>query len=267
MKLEQSFEVAAPVEEVWRALIDIERVAPCLPGAEITHRDEEGTYSGDFKVKLGPTTAAYRGTLSMESLDEDAHVATMRANGQDKRGQGSAKATIVSRLAEADGVTRVDVETDFIITGKLARFGRGGMIQDISNRLLGEFASCLQAGFTSGAPPAASPDDPAADAPVDAPEAEGSTTPAADDPAAAPEPLAAAAGGLGPIASAAPAAPEPPRAAPPPSFTPPQAAKPIGGFGLVASVLARRLAPVLLPLVRAARHGLERLERLLADDR
>jgi len=147
MKLEQSFEVRAPVEEVWNALIDIERVAPCLPGAEITERDEDGTYRGDFKVKLGPTTAAYRGTLKMESLDEAAHVTTMLANGQDKRGQGSAKATIVSRMTESAGVTQVEVETDFTITGKLARFGRGGMIKDISNRLLGDFARCLQTGF------------------------------------------------------------------------------------------------------------------------
>ena len=147
MKLEQSFAVRAPVDEVWHALIDIERVAPCLPGAEITERDEDGTYRGDFKVRLGPTTAAYRGTLKMESLDEAAHVATMLANGQDKRGQGSAKATIVSRMTESGGVTQVEVETDFTITGKLARFGRGGMIKDISNRLLGDFARCLQAGF------------------------------------------------------------------------------------------------------------------------
>ena len=147
MKLGQSFEVRAPVDEVWHALIDIERVAPCLPGAEITERDEDGTYRGDFKVRLGPTTAAYRGTLKMESLDEAAHVATMLANGQDKRGQGSAKATIVSRMTESGGVTQVEVETDFTITGKLARFGRGGMIKDISNRLLGDFARCLQAGF------------------------------------------------------------------------------------------------------------------------
>ncbi|MGI8438628.1 MAG: SRPBCC family protein [Thermoleophilaceae bacterium] len=212
MKLEQSFEVEAPVGEVWAALIDIPRVAPCLPGAEINEVSDDGTYSGDFRVKLGPTTAAYRGTLKMEELDEEAHVATMRANGQDKRGQGSAKAFIVSRMTETDGVTRVDVDTDFTITGKLARFGRGGMIQDISNRLLREFATCLQAGF------AGSGETPSAPAP-DAPE----------------EPLAAA------------------------------AAKPIGAVGLVGSVLLGRFAPLLLPVVRALRQGLERLERLLGQ--
>jgi uncharacterized protein len=145
MKLEQSFEVEAPIADVWAALIDVERVAPCLPGAEITEAAEDGTYRGTFEVKLGPTTASYRGTLEMEPVDEAAHVATMKASGQDKRGQGTAKATIVSRLSEANGATRVAVETDFTITGRLARFGRGGMMQDISNRLLREFADCLQA--------------------------------------------------------------------------------------------------------------------------
>jgi uncharacterized protein len=144
VKLEQSFEVRAPVERVWETLVDIERVAPCLPGAEITEAGEDGTYRGTFSVRLGPTTAAYRGELNMEELDEEARRVAMRASGQDKRGQGSAKATIVSTM-HADGeLTRVDVETDFTITGRLARFGRGGMIEDISNRLLREFADCLR---------------------------------------------------------------------------------------------------------------------------
>jgi uncharacterized protein len=144
VKLEHSFQVAAPLERVWDALIDVERVAPCLPGAEITEAGDDGTYRGTFSVRLGPTTAAYRGELSMEEVDAGAHRAVMRASGQDKRGQGSAKATIVSTMrAEGDGTT-VDVETDFTITGKMARFGRGGMIEDVSNRLLRDFSECLQ---------------------------------------------------------------------------------------------------------------------------
>ena len=143
MKLEQSFTVEAPLERVWEALIDVQRVAPCLPGAEITDAGEDGTYRGTFTVKLGPTTAAYRGELRMESVDEETRSVTMDAKGQDKRGQGSAKATIVSVMREEGGATRVDVETDFTITGRLARFGRGGMIKDISNRLLHDFSDCL----------------------------------------------------------------------------------------------------------------------------
>jgi carbon monoxide dehydrogenase subunit G len=144
MKLEQSFEIKAPLEKVWEALIDVERVAPCLPGAEVTGRGDDGAYEGTFQVKLGPTTAAYRGTLRMVELDEAGRVATMSANAQEKRGGGSAKATMVSTMSEAGEATKVDVQTDFTLTGRLARFGRGGMIQDVSNRLLRDFSECLQ---------------------------------------------------------------------------------------------------------------------------
>ncbi len=144
MKLEQSFEVSAPVEQVWRTLIDIERVAPCLPGASITGRNEDGSYNGAFTIKIGPTTASYTGKLEMKDVDETAHAATMLANGSDRRGQGGANATINSKLTETGGGTRVEVDTDYHITGRLARFGRGGMIEDISERLLREFARRLQ---------------------------------------------------------------------------------------------------------------------------
>ena len=150
MKLEQSFEVAAPLEQVWQTLIDVEHVAPCLPGAAVTGRNDDGSYNGTFTVKIGPTTASYTGKLEMENIDEASHTATMQAQGTDKRGQGGAKATILSRLAPADGHgTRVEVVTDYHITGRLARFGRGGMIEDISERLLREFAKRLQSSLAS----------------------------------------------------------------------------------------------------------------------
>ena len=158
MRLEQSFEVAAPLEQVWQTLIDVEHVAPCLPGAAVTGRNDDGSYNGTFTVKIGPTTASYTGRLEMENIDEASHTATMQAQGTDKRGQGGAKATILSRVAPIDGQgTRVDVVTDYHITGRLARFGRGGMIEDISARLLREFAKRLQTSLdaqpqTSAAP-------------------------------------------------------------------------------------------------------------------
>ncbi|MEJ7750271.1 MAG: SRPBCC family protein [Thermoleophilaceae bacterium] len=203
MKLEQSFQVRAPVDRVWAALIDVERVAPCLPGAEITEADEGGTYRGNFTVKLGPTTAAYRGELSMESLDEEARTVTMRASGQDKRGQGSARATIVSVMHEEAGVTTVDVETDFTITGRLARFGRGGMIKDISNRLLSDFSTCLTKTIEAEAPPA-------------------------------PEPARSSSPASSPAGSAPPA--------PKPAPKPVEPAAPLQGLSLFASVLYQRLA-------------------------
>ncbi len=144
MKLEQSFEVKAPVEAVWDALLDVERIAPCLPGADVTGHDDEGNYTGTFTVKLGPTTAAYRGVLRIGEADEASRRATLHARGTDKRGQGGATATIVNTLEAVDGGTRVHADTDFTITGRLASFSRSGMIKDISNRLLKEFSSCLQ---------------------------------------------------------------------------------------------------------------------------
>jgi uncharacterized protein len=226
MKLEQSFEVDAPIEQVWTALIDLERVAPCLPGATITGHDEDGTYHGEFKVKLGPTTAAYRGTIKIESADAAAHTATLVARGTDKRGQGGANARIVNTLREREGGgTHVDAETDFNITGRLASFGRGGMMKDISNRLLRDFANCLQqrlaaepAGAMTGEEAAAS--------------AGGSTE---DDATVAGK----APGEVAPPGTVA----TPPQAAPQPAPPAPQqpSAPPVKGISLMFSVLWERI--------------------------
>ena len=148
MQLEQSFEVEAPIDQVWAALVDVERVTPCLPGAAVTGRNPDGTYNGTFTIKIGPTTASYTGKLEMQNLDESTHRATMHAQGTDRRGQGGAVATITSTLSEIENRTLVQVMTDYHITGRLARFGRGGMIEDISHRLLKEFAGRLQASLT-----------------------------------------------------------------------------------------------------------------------
>jgi carbon monoxide dehydrogenase subunit G len=226
VKLEQSFEVDAPIEQVWTALIDLEKVAPCLPGAAITGHDEDGTYHGEFQVKLGPTTASYRGTIRIESADHETHTATLAARGSDKRGQGGASATIVNSLHEGEGGgTRVEAATDFTITGRLASFGRGGMIKDISNRLLRDFAACLQqrlaaepAGALSGEEAAASAGAAAAAEPELAP----------DGPPDAP----------GPAPGAPPAADRPGQS---PSPTPSPTAKPINGVSLFLSIVVERI--------------------------
>lgn len=229
MKLEQSFEVAAPIDEVWAALIDVERVAPCLPGAQITDAGEDGTYRGTFQVKLGPTTAAYNGELHMEFVDEDAHEVVMKASGQDKRGQGAARATITSRLVEADGSTRVDSVTDFTITGRLARFGRGGMIKDVSNRLLRDFSTCLSETITAAPAPAAEEAGPASAGA--APDADTDESPAIDVGTERP-------GGPATAATAAPAAAAAP---PPPSRPAPAPAAPVSGGSLILGVIGVRI--------------------------
>jgi uncharacterized protein len=249
MKLEQSFTVQAPVEQVWAALVDVQRVAPCLPGAEITEVGEDGTYNGTFSVKLGPTTAAYNGTLKLEEVDEAARRATMSARGTDKRGQGGASATIISTVVEEGGATRVDVDTDFTITGRLARFGRGGMIQDVSKRLMADFASCLQANLAQEPAAAAQPASATASSAAEAAAAE-----EAAEQAASPEPAAAASAApeAAPLEPSPPAPPpveepaRPPRteSVPPPStrpMAPPPAAKPINGLKLLLGVLRDRI--------------------------
>jgi carbon monoxide dehydrogenase subunit G len=216
VRLEQSFEVAAPIERVWSALIDLEQVAPCLPGAAITGHDDDGTYRGEFTVKLGPTTANYRGTIKIESADEATHTATLAARGSDKRGQGGATATIVNTLARTgSGGTRVDAVTDFSITGRLASFGRGGMIKDVSNRLLRDFAACLQSRLEA-APAAAGP----------AAGGDGAMT--AEEAAAS----AGAAEQVDPASARAPAPAQPP---------PPAAAPPVKGLSLLFGVLWERI--------------------------
>lgn len=214
MKLEQSFDIEAPLEEVWKALIDIERIAPCLPGANVTERDDEGAYHGEFVIKLGPTTASYRGVLRIDEIDESAHRATLHARGTDKRGQGGATATIVNTLTPTATGTHVSADTDLAITGKLARFGRPGMIQDVSNRLMREFASCLQSKLATAEP---EPEPEEAEVPVE------------------------------PAAVAGPAEPAAPRVSegPPAKAPAPQAAKPIGGIGLFLGVLLDRIRRLL----------------------
>jgi uncharacterized protein len=249
MKMEQSFEVQAPLDVVWAALIDLERVAPCLPGASITGHDDDGTYHGTFSVKLGPTTAAYNGTIKIENIDEANHTATLRANGTDKRGQGGAHATIVNSVREGEGVTHVDAVTDFTITGRLARFGRGGMIEDISNRLLRDFAACLQSRLGETAPPAA-PSGAEVTAGDAAPEAVAAAAPGAvEGTPAGGAPAGAAPGGTPGAVEGTPSGGAPAASAPPPSVPRPQPtaqqphapAAPIKGFSLFFSVLWGRI--------------------------
>ena len=157
MKLENEFTVPASIEQAWEVLLDVERVAPCLPGAAITG-SEGDEHQGTMKIKIGPITTSYKGTVKIEEADVAARRAVMRAQARDSRGQGSAAATITSTMEEVEGGTRVHVETEMRVTGPAAQFGRGVM-QDISAKLMGRFADCLAEQMTGGAP-AAPPADP-----------------------------------------------------------------------------------------------------------
>jgi uncharacterized protein len=143
MELSNEFEVAVPVEQAWAVLTDVERIAPCLPGAQL--QEVEGdVYKGVVKVKVGPITAQYKGTASFVEKDDVAHKAVLSASGRDTRGQGNASATIVAELeSRGEAATHVSVLTDLAITGKVAQFGRGVMA-DVSAKLLDQFVVNLE---------------------------------------------------------------------------------------------------------------------------
>lgn len=142
MKIENSFTVGVPIEEAWEAMLDLERIAPCLPGASINEADGD-EYKGTMMVKIGPISAKYEGTVKYEETDEQAHRAVLHATGQDARGQGTASATITSTMEEGAEGTKVNVETDMKLTGRAAQFGRG-IQQDVAEKMLGQFAECLE---------------------------------------------------------------------------------------------------------------------------
>ena len=156
LKLENEFVVAAPIEPTWKTLLDLERVAGCLPGATIEPADEPGRYTGSMRVRLGPVSMNYNGTAQVESIDESTHTAVFAVQGKETRGQGSASATIRNHLVEENGSTRVLVETELSVTGRPAQFGRG-IMQDVAASMLGDFSKRLSEMMAS-----ADPGDPAA---------------------------------------------------------------------------------------------------------
>lgn len=181
MQLNHTFRVPTSVDEAWVVLRDIERIAPCMPGASIDEVEGD-EFSGRVKVKVGPMQVTYKGTARFTNVDEEHHRATIEARGQEVRGSGTANATIAAELVERDGQTEVTVITDLNITGRPAQFGRGVMA-DVGEKLLGQFADCLAQRLGEQQPAAEAaagvpPETPATVAPAEA--------------APAPEPTAAA---------------------------------------------------------------------------
>jgi uncharacterized protein len=147
MELNHRFTVPIGVEETWAHFNDIASVAECFPGAQVTEADEQ-SFTGSVKVKLGPIALQYNGSGTFVEKDAEAHRFVVDAKGKDKRGNGTAGAKVTVSMADAGGSTDVSVETDLAITGKPAQFGRGVM-QDVSDKLLGQFVSCLEQRLTA----------------------------------------------------------------------------------------------------------------------
>jgi uncharacterized protein len=206
MEFDNSFEVPLPVDEAWKLLMDIRRIAPCLPGAELTEVVDDRTYKGKVGVRLGPVSLAFAGTVKFDEIDDATHRAKISAQGSDAKGRGAANATATFHLEPVAAGTKVMVHTNLTLSGAVAQYGRGvGIIQITAAQIITQFANNLKAQFVPAVAPAAA---------------------SASAPAPTPPPAAAtaSAASANPTATAAPSSP------------PPAAAKPISGFALAGAV-------------------------------
>jgi carbon monoxide dehydrogenase subunit G len=232
MLIENSFEVPASIEETWAYLLDVEKVVPCMPGAEITEVVDDSNWKGKVTIKLGPVSMAFKGKVSIQERDDDAHRVVLKGSGMEQRGKGAASATITTTAEAIATGTKVVVVQDLTVQGQAAQMSRG-MMQDVSAKLTRQFADCLKSNLELEPEPAAEAAAPAAEpAPAEPAPAE----PAPAEPAPA-EPAPASA------ESAASARTAPPQGAAPesgPERRPARVqatAKPVSGFSLLVSAL------------------------------
>lgn len=144
MELENSFQVAAPPIDAWNLLLDVPRVIPCMPGAELTEAVSDRAWKAKMSVKLGPISLSFATDITLEEVDEASRTVRMSAKARELRGRGAAEAMIESRLASVDDGTTVTIVSDLALTGAVAQYGRG-IVQDVSSQLVRRFAECLEA--------------------------------------------------------------------------------------------------------------------------
>jgi carbon monoxide dehydrogenase subunit G len=237
MKFENTFAVDAPIDEVYATLLDVERVAPCVPGAEVLEKTGDNAYQVAIKVRVGPISMTYRGNVEIVERDDENHRAVMRARARETRGQGTADARVDLSLVQEGETTKGTMVADVQLAGRAAAMGRG-VIQDVSAKIVTTFSQNLEQMLGGGAPAAE---------PAPEPQATGPEAPPAEAAAAAAPATGAEAGG-GPEAAAATAPPPPgtvgaPTPPPPPAPPRPQPAEesalPVGQ--IVGSVLVARL--------------------------
>jgi uncharacterized protein len=205
MLIENEFTVAAPVDFMWGYLLDVERIAPCMPGAELTEVIDDSNWKGKLNMKFGPVSMSFAGTVTMESRDDAAHRVVLRAKGMEQKGKGAANASVTSWLepGPSDGLTTVKMQADITLTGAVAQMSRG-LLPEISKKLTQQFADCLESSMGA----------------TEVPSAE----------------VATGAGGGGDDNSAGQSPPNPRSADTAPSRAP-VASKPVGGIGLGLSAL------------------------------
>lgn len=143
MEIENQFVIDAPTERLWAYLLDVERIAPCMPGAELTETVDERTWKGKVNMKLGPVSLSFAGTVAMEERDDDAHRVVLHAKGMEQKGKGAANASVTSWLEPAGDETIVRMRAEIHLTGSVAQLSRG-LLPEVSKRLTQQFADCLQ---------------------------------------------------------------------------------------------------------------------------
>ena len=143
MRMENSFAVPAPPERAWELLMDVPRVVPCMPGAELTETVDDSTWKAKVGIKFGPISLSFATDVKRDEVDEAARRATLSARARELRGRGGGQATIQSTLVPVDGGTRVEIMTDLTLSGAVAQYGRG-MVEDVSTQLIRRFAECLE---------------------------------------------------------------------------------------------------------------------------
>jgi carbon monoxide dehydrogenase subunit G len=150
--LKNRFAVDAPLDAVWRHLLDVPKVANCVPGATLTKVIDDRTYEGKIGIKLGPIDVGYGGRVSLEEIDEAAHLVRLNAQGSESRGRGGASAKVTGQLHTEQGQTIVVLESDVAVTGLVAQFGRSALMQEVSSRMADRFAKCLEQALKAETP-------------------------------------------------------------------------------------------------------------------
>lgn len=171
MEMQNSFTVPADIATAWEVLMDVPRIAPCMPGAELTEVVDENHFKGNAKLRVGPVQLRFAGEAELTDVDAQAHTARVSAKGNDTKGRGAAQADVTFALVEEDGSTRVDINTDLNLTGSVAQYGRAaGLISEIAAQIIAEFAKNLEGQLSPATPvdgtASAGADAPAPAAPV-----------------------------------------------------------------------------------------------------
>ena len=198
--IENDFDVPAPVDAVWNYVLDVERIAPCMPGATLTETIDDDNYKGKVTIKLGPVSLSFAGTVTVVERDATEHRVEIKATGMEQRGKGSATALITAWVEPAgDSTTKVRFKQDITVSGAVAQFSRG-MMQDVSGKLTKQFADCLKTNITAEQEARTAEAAAASDAPATSEGGEPATASSTgDSPAAAPKPARPA-----PVATAKP---------------------------------------------------------------